>query len=176
MAHSSDLDKMKNAVLALIHHYAFTDQKPMHQYCPKGSDSWCFYQKAKAANRRSKPSHTTMKTTINKQVFEAVMPVCKRLSDTELLKRCQSCLTQNANEALHNVLWSKVPKTIFVGNGRLDLGVTQAVGEFNIGVTALMAVQTEVTERPNSAQSMVIFFIIDLLKLLSLPIILIWFF
>lgn len=60
-------------------------------------------------------------------------------------------LTQNANEALHNVIWSKVPKVTFVGKGRLELGVTQAIGEFNMGVTNMLAV----TERPSSAQSMV---------------------
>lgn len=72
---SSDLAKMKNAVLAPIHHYASTDKKPLHRHCPQGRESWCFYQKAKAANRRSKPSHANMKTTINKQVFDAVLPV-----------------------------------------------------------------------------------------------------
>ncbi|KAK3923625.1 hypothetical protein KUF71_002033 [Frankliniella fusca] len=122
-----DLSKMKNAVLAPIHHCASTDAKPMHQYCPSGPESWCFYQKAKAANRRSKPSHKDMKTVINKQVFDAILPVYKRLSDSELLKRCHS---------------------------RLELGGTQAVGEFNMGCVAFMATQAEVTERPNNAQSM----------------------
>ncbi|KAK3924126.1 Citrate synthase-lysine N-methyltransferase CSKMT, mitochondrial, partial [Frankliniella fusca] len=149
-----DLSKMKNAVLAPIHHCASTDAKPTHQYCPPGPESWCFYQMAKAANNRSKPSHKDMKTVINKQVFDAILPVYKRLSDSERLKRCQSNLTQNANEALHNVIWCKVPKTTFIGKGRLELGVTKAVGEFNMGCVAFMATQAEVTERPNSAQSM----------------------
>ncbi|KAE8739199.1 hypothetical protein FOCC_FOCC015305 [Frankliniella occidentalis] len=149
------LKKMRSAMLATPYHYASTDAKPMHSYCPQGKDSWCFFQKEKVVNRRRKPSHSKLKTTINKKVFKAILPVYQRLSDINLLDKCKSMLTQNANESLHNSIWSKVPKVTFVAKGRLDVGVTKAVGEYNMGCGNMALLSAEVTERPASAQSMV---------------------
>ncbi|KAK3932909.1 Pantothenate synthetase [Frankliniella fusca] len=149
-----DVQKMQNAILAAPHHYASTDKKPMHQYCPKGRDSWCFFQKAKAAKPRSKPSHSGMKTTLNDKVFKAILPAYQRLGEKELVTRCKDLLTQNANESLHNVVWSYVPKINFVSKGRLEFGATQAVGKYNMGVNAMLTLEANLTERPASAQSM----------------------
>ena len=48
-AHPNDLEAMKNAVFATFHHAISTDEKLDHDLCPKGNESWCFYQKAIAA-------------------------------------------------------------------------------------------------------------------------------
>ncbi|KAK3910283.1 Dextranase [Frankliniella fusca] len=50
---------MQNAVFATLEHCSSTDQKPKHSKCPKGEDSWCFYNKAKATKEHPK-SHTEM--------------------------------------------------------------------------------------------------------------------
>lgn len=36
---------MKNDIKAILHHRRSTDAKPKHEYCPKGEESWCGYQR-----------------------------------------------------------------------------------------------------------------------------------
>ena len=40
-----NLPNMQEAVKAIWHHYASTDENQMHEYCPDGTDSWCKWQK-----------------------------------------------------------------------------------------------------------------------------------
>ncbi|KAE8740712.1 hypothetical protein FOCC_FOCC013768 [Frankliniella occidentalis] len=110
--------------------------------------------KAKAATSRSKPSHSVLETTRNKKVFKAILPTYERLSETELVTRWKDFLTQNANESLHNVIWSYVPNINFVSKGRLELGATQAVGKYNMDLSTMGTIEANLTERPASAQSM----------------------
>lgn len=57
----------------------------------------------------------------------------QRLTDEALLSRCARCLTQNANESLHSVIWSKCPKEIFVSRARVETAASIAVCEYNLG-------------------------------------------
>lgn len=50
---------MENAVKATLYHCASTDTKPNHKLCPKGANSWCFYNKAVALKTKAR-SHTAM--------------------------------------------------------------------------------------------------------------------
>ncbi|KAL8594364.1 hypothetical protein ACOMHN_032952 [Nucella lapillus] len=52
--------------------------------------------------------------------------------------------TQNANESLHPVIWSRCPKETFASRSKVELATLIAVGQFNMGSTAshiLMAAQ-----------------------------------
>ncbi|KAK3915045.1 THO complex subunit 5-like protein A [Frankliniella fusca] len=123
---------MKKNVMATIYHCSSTDKKPNHSFCPKGSDSWCFYNKAHALKVKPKP-HKEMSLIINDTVFKAILPVYERLTDDELLKRCRSGRTQNVNESIHSVLWRKCPKEVFVSKRRLDVAMLYAAAHFNMG-------------------------------------------
>jgi len=57
---------------------------------------------------------------------------CKFWSDV-LLNRCLKGLTQNQNEALNSVLWSKAIKTKFIGRKRLLIAVCNTICQFNTG-------------------------------------------
>ena len=72
------------------------------------------------------------------------------MADPSLLKRQAKGKMQNANECLHSVIWSKCPKTVFVGNG-VEGAVASAVSSFNIGATQL----TQVMERLGAEPSVV---------------------
>ncbi|GFX87109.1 uncharacterized protein TNCV_2151621 [Trichonephila clavipes] len=74
-----------------------TDAKPMHSKCPDGKLSWCFYNRAKADNKVP-GSHKSMKTKLSEEVVAKIMPVYQRLASNEILLRCVSGKTQNANE------------------------------------------------------------------------------
>nr|XP_053657573.1 uncharacterized protein LOC128706645 isoform X2 [Cherax quadricarinatus] len=54
------VEDMRNSIMASFFHCSSTDEKPQHHLCPTGDKSWCFYQKALAANLPP-PSHTNMK-------------------------------------------------------------------------------------------------------------------
>ena len=42
------LNKMHDAAWVSFYHALSTHEKPQHNHCPVGADSWCFYQKALA--------------------------------------------------------------------------------------------------------------------------------
>ena len=49
------------------------------------------------------------------------------------MKRCLRGYTQNQNESLNNLLWSKCPKRIFCGKRKLEAAAAQAVIIWNMG-------------------------------------------
>ncbi|GFX09118.1 uncharacterized protein TNCV_4166971 [Trichonephila clavipes] len=119
---------MKKAIYATLHHSISTDQKPQHSKCPIGADSWCFYQSAKAKEQNPGLHKEHVRTPINES-----FSIYQRLASNELLERCINCGTQNAKESLHNMIWSKCPKEIFVSKTRVKNAVLEAICEFNKG-------------------------------------------
>ncbi|GFV39190.1 uncharacterized protein TNCV_1157751 [Trichonephila clavipes] len=124
-----EVEKMKASIFATLFHCMSTDAKPMHSKCPDGKLSWCFYNRAKADNKVP-GGHKSMKTKLPEEVVVKIMPVYQRLASNEILLRCVSGKTQNANESLHSCIWRKCPKDVFVSKKRIDLAVTAAVSEF----------------------------------------------
>jgi hypothetical protein len=140
--------EMQRSIMATIHHCTATDLKPTHDYCKKGKDSWCFYQKAiadpKQYDKVGLPKHAdNIGTRLNPLVLEHVLPIYKRLSSLELLERCRNQLTQNANECLHSLIWCKVPKIRFLNFYRVQYGASAAIAEFNEGQAAALAQHTQ---------------------------------
>ena len=62
-----------------------------------------------------------------------VLPVYKRLSDLDLLKRCEDHVTSNSNESLHSSLWARCPKTSFYSRRRVEFIVMRGISDFNFG-------------------------------------------
>ncbi|GFV44162.1 uncharacterized protein TNCV_1825291 [Trichonephila clavipes] len=60
-------------------------------------------------------------------------PVFSDLANPELLKKCLHGGTQNPNESVNNVIWSRVPKKRFVQLEVLSLSTYYAVSSFNMG-------------------------------------------
>lgn len=126
---------MRNAIYASIHHAVSTDDRPQHEKCPKGESSWCFYQAAKAKNEVPGPHKKKIKRApLNELCFQKILPLYERLTDDSLLNRCARCLTQNANESLHSVIWNKCSKEIFVSRPRVKIAASLGVCEYNLGV------------------------------------------
>ncbi|GFU28140.1 uncharacterized protein TNCV_346321 [Trichonephila clavipes] len=141
-----EVEKMKASIFATLFHCMSTDAKPMHSKCPDGKLSWCFYNRAKTDNKVP-GSHKSMKTKLSEEVVAKIMPVYQRLASNEILLRCVSGKTQNANESLHSCIWRKCPKDVFVSKKRIDLAVTAAVSEVNIGyVETLKLNNTEMVD------------------------------
>lgn len=48
--------------------------------------------------------------------------------------------TQNPNEALNQIIWSKIPKQVFVSRKVLEIGVNSAIIEYNDGASGVFDV------------------------------------
>lgn len=131
----NDLQAMIKAVWATYFHKLSTDEKPQHQLCTKGADSWCGYNKSIELKQPY-----THKNSLPEAVLLAIKPIYQDLSKPDLLKKCLHGHTQNPNESFNNVIWKRVPKTEFVGIETLKLGVNDAVLSFNDGNIAKSSV------------------------------------
>ncbi|CAH0394960.1 unnamed protein product [Bemisia tabaci] len=129
---SSNLENMKAAVWSTFFHLLSTDENPSHSMCPKATDEdcWCKYNKAVAKNE---PYKHADHLHLPKAVMDEVKDIFRALADPTLLKKCLHGNTQNSNESLNNVIWSILPKRVFVMRNVLELGVYDAVSKFNEG-------------------------------------------
>ncbi|XP_069672172.1 uncharacterized protein [Periplaneta americana] len=138
----NDVENMKNAIYATLRHYISTDDNPQHTTCPKGIDSWCWYNRQVVEG--CVDTHSKRKVKLSENIDVTMMPIYQRLAATTLLERCAKGKTQNANESLHHVIWNKCPKEVFVSKNKLDLAVTRAISEFNMGSVKSLELQHEV--------------------------------
>ena len=92
-----------------------------------------------------------MDTPLAPDVAEHVKEVYTRLAHVDLLKRCKLGKTQNANESPHSVVWSKCPKTTFVGLERVVSATCSAVSQINAGIKVTMTNLCEVMQVPPGA-------------------------
>jgi len=124
----TSVHEMQRAIWAIFLHKASTDQNPQHGFCPTDNKTWCGYNLAIQNNTTYVHRHS-----IPEAIIEKMKPTFKDLSHTDLLKKCLHGNTQNPNESLNNVIWSRVPKSTFVQIETLKLGAYDAVAHFNIG-------------------------------------------
>lgn len=124
----TSVENMKQAIWAIFLHKLSTDKTPQHGFCPSGPETWCKFKKAE---QLGEPYHH--KNSLPVAVVEAMRPTFKDLADRDLLSKCTHGLTQNPNESVNNVIWSRVPKKTFVHIETLSLGTYDAVSSFNVG-------------------------------------------
>ena len=127
---------MKQAVTAILAHCSSTDDDHCHDHCPKGDESWCFWQKAKAMGLPPGSHEENLGTRLCNLVVDNVRPIFDRMSTDELLGRCILQSTQNANESAHASIWARCLRHQFVNRNRLCIAVSVGVAEFNFGATA----------------------------------------
>lgn len=125
---TGNLEDMRQAVWAVFLHKYSTDDKPQHGFCPPGAESWCRYQKSLVSG-----ASYQHKDSLPEAVMELIRPIFRDLSHPDLLRKCLHGKTQNSNESLNNIIWSRLPKSIFVQIETLKFGVYDAVSVFNDG-------------------------------------------
>ncbi|XP_058810026.1 uncharacterized protein LOC131675170 [Phymastichus coffea] len=146
-AHSS-VDNMKKDIWCTLSHKMSTDEKPHHENCPTGTDSWCKWQRAKAEGTLDEFTHSK---PLSDEVYETIKPIYEDLSKDELLDRRLGGFTQNSNESFNALLWSMAPKNVSSGLSTLSLCSDLAVCIFNDGILSVMEVMTvlDMTIREN---------------------------
>ncbi|XP_066929989.1 uncharacterized protein [Clytia hemisphaerica] len=144
---TDSLYAMKKSVAAvLFHSTADPDPEKRHRFCPRTKDSWCKYQSDKITGEKTYKG----KLNIDKTVSDVIADVFsnKDLGNEELLKKCLHGQTQNVNESLNNLIWTRCPKRIYVGNTTFKTAVASAVISFNEGESGLISVFTKLGIEP----------------------------
>ena len=119
-----DKEGMKKDIWAIFEHCIRDESAPLdqqHTFCPK--DGWCWYWSNRAEYNDTKQLPPVLK--------DELRPIFKSLTDDALLDQCLMGLTQNQNECINSVLWSRCPKIKFVGRQKLELTVSDTVSVFN---------------------------------------------
>ncbi|GBO10152.1 hypothetical protein AVEN_252949-1 [Araneus ventricosus] len=142
---------MRQAIWAIFMHKLSTDENPQHGFGSIDEDSWCGFKKAEATGSVYKH-----KNNLPVAVVEAMRSVFKDLSYPDLLKKCVHGNTQNPNESVNNVIWSRVPKSTFVQIEVLSLSVYDAVCSFNEGNSAKLQVFKNLGIQPGEYISMLL--------------------
>ena len=126
--HSNDLQGMARAIWASLMHCASTDDKPQHQFCPPGQDSWCKWQQQQAGGNKY-----THHDPLPEAVWKEIKPIYIRLSERSLLEKCLRGSTQNRNECFNGLIWQMCPKTTFASASTVNTATALAVAHFNDG-------------------------------------------
>ncbi|GFW65213.1 uncharacterized protein TNCV_394791 [Trichonephila clavipes] len=113
----------------------YYDLNPQHGLCPLGDDSWCGYNRSKLKGDTYKHKHN-----LPIAIMHCIKKVFRDLSSPELLSRCLHGKTQNCNESLNSVIWSIIPKTVFVQLGTLKTGVYESISIYNQGLITKLKV------------------------------------
>ena len=126
------MKEMQDAIWASYYHIS-TNDVSYHHFCPKGTESWCFYRRATAQGLPE-----SVKDHRKKNLFLAKIPpeklqyiklVYKDLANPTLLKRCLKGATHNPNESLHSKVWSKCHKIKFYSHMRVKFLVQHSALE-----------------------------------------------
>lgn len=126
---------MKDSIMATFYHKISTDKNPQHQYCPKGSDSWCSWARAKAEKKLKAYRHNP---PLDIDVQKAILPIYEDLTSDDLLARCVGGFTQNNNECFNKTVWQFSRKHINCGAKTIEISAFMAASIFNEGFKPIL--------------------------------------
>ena len=135
--HSDSVEEMRTAIWATFFHKFSTDEKPNHDNCPEGADSWCAYRVAEATGELDTFKHPP---ALDDQIQPLLKKVYEDLTTEDLLERCIGADTQNSNKAFNSCVWHLVPKNMFAGKKIVEIASYCAACTFNEGFQPLLKV------------------------------------
>ena len=149
---------MSKATQAISLHYSSTENKLQHQCCPTDPNSLCSFQRDLVWKTRD---HRPIKDPFPAAVVKVIKSVFDKLADKIFLAGCESCLTQNADESLHHVIWGIAPKDQFTSQAENNIAVNLGVLLFNCGVEVTYSQLLPMLDVPVSESMLKAFRIID---------------
>ena len=124
---------MKKAIGAVLYHGSNIEEGVQHSFCPRAISSWCKWQ----VDRFNETNKYNPRINLPNCIKELIYPIFKDLSSDELLLKCRHGKTQNSNETFHQIIWTKCPKSAYIGRTVINLGVGSAVIAFNVGTEGM---------------------------------------
>ena len=122
--------QMKKNIIGILHHMINNkDLAQQHLCCPRGSESWCAWQRDVADGTKTYKNVNCLPNVF----FVLLKPIFLDLSDEKLLTRCVQGATQNPNESINSLVWARCPKHKFNGAGPVKFAAASAVVAFNGG-------------------------------------------
>ena len=118
---------MSKATLAILHHYK---EQANHEYCPKGKNSWCSFNRDEATEENT---HKPIKDLIPQADVEIIKPLIERLGSPRFCAAVENYQTQNVNESFHHFVWQLAPKDTFTSTIKTRCALHIAVILFNEG-------------------------------------------
>ena len=150
--HAPNVAKTRDAIWAIYEHNVSTQDQPQHDKCDV---DWCWWQQAMAAGLDPEESHREGRhdPPLPLPAAERLLPLFERLTKPDLLKRCMSLGTSNANESLHSLIWRRAPKAVFASRGTVEIACALGIVQFNRGGQVLVDAATAVLDLPESPNS-----------------------
>lgn len=125
---AGNVEQMRKAVWTVYFHLSSSNLRPLHGLCPSGVDSWCKYKKAiTSGSEYDHEKHHHLPEAIMNELKD----IFKDLANVDLLKKCMHSNTQNLNESVNNVIWTRIPKRVFIQLRTLRFGVHEAISCYN---------------------------------------------
>lgn len=122
--------QMKKAIGAILWHCTnYTNESFRHRFCPASDSTWCKWQ----LDKKNGTNKYKANISIPIDIHNIIRPIFSDLSSNELLEKCLHGETQNSNEALNSLIWTRCPKSTFVNRSTFETGVYSAVLHFNEG-------------------------------------------
>ena len=124
------VNEMRKAIGAVLFHCSEAgDLASRHQYCLRSADSWCKYM----VDQVMESNNYVEKPGLPVPLRKALEPIFRALSSPDLLTRCLEGNTQNNNESINGVIWTRCSKNTLVSGPVLEMSVCSAVICFNSG-------------------------------------------
>ena len=148
--HAPNVEATRNAIWAILYHSWSTADDPHHDHC---DPDWCFYQQARAEGiePEEKRKLTKHDTPLPKDAAQCLVPLFERLANPELLARCMSLGTSNANESLHAVVWRRARKAVYSSRKTVEIAVAMGVVQFNVGSDMLITASEAVAPQASAS-------------------------
>ena len=94
-----------------------------------------FFQEALAKHQVPGPHDKFVHTPLNAKKLTPHL-ISERPSEDQVLSRCVSGKTQNANGCLHSLIWTRFAKDSFASRKRVHSAHVTGAGQFNSGASA----------------------------------------
>ena len=131
------LDIMQQFTRAVFYRFIKTkdgNNEEQHQYCPKTSDTWCFYHQQKISSNGNDTSirKKNDRSLLHPIFRDILQPLIDKLTSRELLRRYLCGISQNSNESLNSLVWQTYTSVLldFLSNYILLFSFTSFTGVY----------------------------------------------
>lgn len=139
---TTNVKTIRNAAMATYFHAISTDDRPLHDLCPVGEDSWCDVNGAKEEGMPGMSTGIRNGENVDINIPENLQLDTRRiyedLTKTEILEKCLTVKGRALilSERFHSKIWNKISETKNYGYDRTKFITQCTILEHNFGYDA----------------------------------------